>query len=137
MVDLKVDIDLTQWQKVVAKMGNQDLSKPMKKVATYLEAQTKLNFIKERDPVTGKKWEPLSPFTVVNKRSGKMLVETGVLINSFSTWSDQESATIFNPTFYAGFLQAGTRKMPARPYLGLSEQNSNDVTQVIVDALLL
>ncbi|NEP53681.1 MAG: phage virion morphogenesis protein [Moorea sp. SIO3C2] len=134
-MDLQVDIDLSQWNRVKAKIGKTDLSAPMREVANYMDAQTRQRFIKEVDP-DGKSWAPLAPSTISQKRSGVILRETGLLVNSFRSSSNHDTATLSNPVFYGVFLQFGTQKILARPFLGISGQDVDNIERIIIDYLL-
>ena len=78
-------------------------------------AELALTFIQdefegEKDPYE-RAWKPLA------YRRGKILEKTGTLRSSFTVAFGERSFTISNTASYAGFHQAGTKRMPKRRIL--------------------
>lgn len=65
-----------------------------------------------------------------------ILVESGDLFRSLTMKADQYSVTIGTPEEYGKYLQTGTRKMVARPFLGLSNDDKQDIYVMINDYLM-
>ncbi|NER90353.1 phage virion morphogenesis protein [Moorena sp. SIO3A2] len=120
-MEVLVDLDVSQWARVRARASNQDLTKPLRESMAYVDSRTKLRFLREVDP-DGKPWAPLAPSTLKRKK-GTILRETGRLINSLTWTVAADSAVYFTNVFYSIYLHFGTRFMPARPILGLSQKD--------------
>lgn len=82
---------------------------------------------------TGAAWAPLAPSTIAKKGHSRILVETGRLGVSLTQPGHPDAITeiVDEPgqggfsrgtgVEYAGFHQAGTKRMPARPPVGVTE----------------
>lgn len=51
-------------------------------IADYQTRSTVENFLRERDPVTGRRWKPWAPSTRRRRRSGQILTDTARMRNS-------------------------------------------------------
>lgn len=75
------------------------------------------------DPM-GKRWAPWAEATArarmrEGSASGGLLMRTGALRDSlYYELQGQDKVAIRTQNPYAGYLQNGTRRMPARPFLG-------------------
>lgn len=103
-------------------------------------------FLNEISP-DGLTWPPLSPVTIDRKGFSKKLVETGRLFESLTTpngTADTIWETSEDPAFltfgtsvpYGIFHQTGTRRMPARPFMGASEQTLDRLAARVADATI-
>jgi phage gpG-like protein len=90
-------------------------------------------------------WEELSPVTVDAKGFAKVLVKTGRLYESVVTpngTSDTIWETSADPAYlifgtsvpYAKYHQTGTRRMPARPFMGMNRKTEDQVVNAVADA---
>lgn len=76
----------------------------------------------------GQDWAPWAPYTQ-DQREKKgnaeqgLLWDRGDLLNSIRFEAGHDELQIGSDEFYAGFLQDGTSKMPAREYMGWSEHS--------------
>lgn len=82
----------------------------------------------------GTPWQPWSYATMEQRRregtlSGGLLYKEGLLYESFTKSTSDDHFTVSNDQPYAGYLQFGTADMPARPFLGFSEQTLNQIKQ--------
>lgn len=71
----------------------------------------------------GNRWAPWADDTRAEREhkgnAGQgLLWDDGSLLDSIAALADDDSVEIGSPLDYAGYLQDGTRRMPARPYLG-------------------
>ncbi len=86
----------------------------------------------KKDP-DGRRWAKLSPSTLARKR-GSMLVETGRLLGSLTS---QQTGLIVREGNQAApynvFIQGGTRKMPARPYMGIGNPGLKEIEKICRD----
>lgn len=122
-----------------------DLSEPMNDIAAVLESATEGAFEAETDPVTGQAWQSLSDaYLKANpkRQSGKILqVSAGGLAASVTADSGDFWAAIGSNKIYAAIHQfggtndmpAGPAGIPARPYLGVSTDDEQQIIQIISD----
>jgi phage virion morphogenesis protein len=136
MATLRLNLsDLPAYLEAKAKgLQDADLTKPLKVIRQLIISDTKMNFVGQHDP-DGVLWAPLkSPRNrprdqrhknrKTRKGSDKILRDTGMLMNSLTGGSIDEVTTrglrFGTNLFYGKFHQFGTRKMVARPFLGLN-----------------
>jgi len=107
-----------------------DLETIMKRQALLLSTIIDDSFQNSRSPL-GEGWAPLADSTVAKRRKGssKPLVDTAQLRQA-SFASAKDSAIVFGtsgaPSKYGVFHVTGTKNMPRRAYLPLSENGRPD-----------
>lgn len=129
MVQVQVEFNQGQWNTLRARLRNKRTHVPLTQAAAYMEAATKQRFIQEVDP-DGRPWQPLAASTITQKTSGTKLRETGRLFNSIGYDVRGDEARIFTTVEYAPYLQLGTRKMVARPFLGFSNRDKREINGI-------
>lgn len=84
----------------------------------------------------GQPWAPWSMATIRANagRGGSLLFRTGALLDSIQYRISEKTLTIYSNVGYSKYLQFGTPKMPARPFLGWSRDNINRIKQILKDA---
>jgi phage virion morphogenesis protein len=107
----------------------------LRKAALYQERSTKMNFAKQSDP-DGNRWATLSANTLKVKKSGAILRETSALVNSISSTVSAKSAIVTASQQYGIFHQTGTRKMPQRQFLGISDRDKERISAIAQEVLL-
>lgn len=121
----------------------------LNEAAAYMERQTKLRFAREEAP-DGTPWAPLAESTVRRKLRGytyrkrrrvkipgkylsTILRETGVLASGIAARPASDTQASVETTAgaeYGIWHQLGTKRMPARPYLGFSSEDVTVVQQI-------
>ena len=98
-----------------------DPAPALNEVGAFLERKTKFRFAKQVDP-SGNPWAPLAASTIANKRRRKapkeILRDTGTLDSSITFTTGRDEVRSGTSLEYAEWLQKGTKRMPARPFLG-------------------
>lgn len=109
-----------------------------RKMANVLREDAEEAFESEQSP-DGKKWEDLDP---VYKKSrfakgydGKMLHRTGQLIDSLNIDYGDDFAAVGVSESYGIYHQLGTKKMSARPFLGVSEDGVDEIKDILKNAI--
>jgi phage virion morphogenesis protein len=111
----------------------------MRDIGEILVASTKQRFQTETDP-EGRAWAPNSPVTRARKRNPHILTESGMLGDSirYMLKDGGKGVSIGSNRVYAAMMQLGGKKamfphlwgdIPARPYLGVSHQDSVDLLE--------
>jgi len=120
---------LLKLDMVSAKLAN--LSIPVSQSAEYMLKETKLNFAKESTP-DGAGWAVLAASTLAQKSGGKILVESGALLGSIAIKGAGSKQAIISSTgvAYAIYHAAGTSKMPARVFIGVSGRHVTRINQI-------
>lgn len=107
-------------------------------IAEHLHASTNQRFMEERDP-DGRAWEGLKKSTLATKRRKKIapriLKESLTLLKSIDTEVTAQAIIIGTDVKYAAAHQFGVakRNLPARAFLGLSDDDRTAVEQLIID----
>ena len=154
-VQLRVELDDKQAQaalKMLAAAGG-DMTPAMRDIGEHLLNTTRERFNAEEAP-DGTPWAPLSAATGARKRRNrdKILTERGFLRGNLDYRADATSVVIGSPSIYAGTHQLGAEKgafgltgsgrpipwgdIPARPFLGLSDDDSDEVTALVTEFLV-
>ncbi|MEE7478427.1 phage virion morphogenesis protein [Methylobacterium hispanicum] len=97
-------------------------------VGGLVQRQTVTRIRSEKTSPDGAAWAAWARSTAARKKKGSgLLVDTGRLMGSISASVAGDTAVIGTNVFYGGYLQEGTSKMPARPFLGLSNANESEL----------
>ena len=135
MVKVVINLDDDQAQKQLSKIIQQ-LKKPKPLfgiLGEQLKKDHRQRFSDQQSP-EGKKWQPLSPSYAARKHKGRgqILVARGQLRNTLAYNYDETKVEFGSGLKYARIHQFGGKagrgkkvNIPARPWLGLSEQNKN------------
>lgn len=105
----------------------------MRQVGQTVREQVRRRITSEKTAPSGAAWAPLKPSTIARKGNANILIHKGKLVGSVSSTSGGLSATVGTSPFYGVFLQGGTRKMVARPFMGLSQANEREVETVVAN----
>lgn len=109
-----------------------DLSKTM---GALVEGQTKRRINVEKTAPDGAPWPPLMASTVRKKGNANILIGKGGggsgLLGSISYTASASEAIIGTNKEYAPFLQEGTSRMPARTFLGISDENMVEIRKAV------
>ena len=139
-----ITVDTTALDQMVLRVRGlrQQVRKPagiMRTVAQGVELQTKHRIRNEKTAPDGKRWAPWSEAYARTRKKGvhSLLMDTWAMSDDkLGSKSSATTATIFNTAPYAGRHQTGgfninsqgrATVLPARPFLGLSRQNAEDI----------
>lgn len=114
-------------RKISALRGN--LGGMMALIAVLVQRQTEMRIRSEKTAPDGTPWAGWSKSYGSSKgaRGRGLLVRTGRLMGSIMASNTDTQAIIGTNVEYAPFLQLGTKKMPARPFLGVSKANGTEI----------
>ena len=132
-----------------------DMSPAMRQIANHLQASAERSFEIQANPATGAPWAPLSKTTVARrKKIGKgptpILVQTGFLRRSLHAEHGKDYAIAGTNVIYAATHQFGAKQgqfatkkgrpipwgdIPARPFLGLRDQERKHIRNPILNHL--
>ena len=95
----------------------------LRRVANTLQNGTEESFDKQASPF-GEKWKPNAPKTLQKKRGNKILIQSGLLSQSFTQKVTGSSAQVGTNKSYAAIHQFGGKavrgkkvSIPARPFM--------------------
>lgn len=107
-----------------------NLDKVMLEIEDYLLDSTKARFVTMTAP-DGTAWQPLSPAYYAAKPRNKNLILTlnGYLRRSIYSIRGEDTVTIGSNIPYAMTHQFGRGNIPARPFIGLSRDDENYISE--------
>lgn len=125
-----------------------DLTPAMREISEIMMTGIEDAFEAEADPETGQKWEPISPLTVLRRGSSHPILQmSGQLAASIQPDAGKDFAVVSTSKVYAITHQLGAKQgqygrtsrggpipwgdVPARPFLGLSNQTREDILEVL------
>lgn len=146
MTTFSVKIESAPAQRALDAMGQVPADRLlMMELSAYLVQTSRARFADETAP-DGKPWLPLQPRTLANKRTTAILRETTLLQLSLREdyGDDYAGVAAGGPGVpYAAIHQlggtpempAGPRDVPARPYLGVSDDDAEELAGIVGDYL--
>lgn len=121
-----------------------DLTPLMRAIGVVLEGSTRQRFADKKSP-DGISWANLMPETIARKKNKSVtkqgvtavgtLVEHGDLFRSVTSHADKYSVSVGTNREYDIFHQLGTQTMDERPFLGISDDDEDEIYHVINDYL--
>ena len=153
----RLTIDVTGIDTAAKQLGalaaaGRDLTPVMRDIGEYLVRSTKDRFEQERAP-DGSPWQPLSETTRRRKKRNKnrILTESGLLGGQIAYQAGPAEVLVGSGRVYAGTHQFGAKRgafgrtakggpipwgdIPARPFLGLSDADANEITALVAGYL--
>ncbi|MBW4666492.1 MAG: phage virion morphogenesis protein [Cyanomargarita calcarea GSE-NOS-MK-12-04C] len=131
-MELSVTFDFSAITAIALRARNLDMTPPLRDASIYQEASTKVNFAKESSP-DGQKWQDLKPATWLRKKSGSILREKSILVNSITHYPVGTNTWVVGTNVeYGLYHQKGvpSRNLPARTFLGFSQNDINQINQI-------
>ena len=142
MAGASFKMDTKIFGEIINSMINQvKHSQPMMdEIGDALVTSTKLRFNKETGP-DGVKWKASKRAeSTGGYRSGKTLTDYGTLKNSIGYEATPTMVAVGSNVIYAHAHQAGSDvgrglkvKLPKRPYLGITDDDQEEIAAIIVD----
>ena len=111
----------------------------LKAIGDRVAEQTKRRFESGGPAPSGDPWAALKPATMKRKKRDKILTESGQLKNSIRyQMISNNTVEIGTNKIYAAVHQFGFKKknISARPFLGLSEKDGNEIVGIINDYIM-
>lgn len=146
VIDTQEDLD-----RLIAEVGDDFFGTPMRDLMeaelAEVEEIERQSFASQT-AANGEAWAPLKPATIRRKGHDRILMETGRLGVSLTQrgHSDAVVEIVDEPgqggfargtsVEYAGFHQTGTKRMPARPPVGVSEEYCDGFAERAADYLV-
>lgn len=135
-VDLVINLrGLDPFKRTLGRMSPQRLERLLDSVGATLESQTRERLGDDKKDPEGKPWAPWSPDYAERRPSNGGLLElSGGLIDSIAFETSASAVTLGSNLVYALSHQMGDsdRGIPARPYLGVSDENLEDIGDVVM-----
>jgi len=118
----------------IAKLGSLELHDLLEAVGAEVESQTRRRIEFERTSPDGKAWPEWSEDYAKTRHSNQsLLLSTGDLLDSIQYGVDSDGVRVGSNQVYAATHQFGRGAIKERPFLGLSDENLDDIERVVAD----
>jgi phage virion morphogenesis protein len=117
----------------------------MADIGQYMVRSTQNRILREKKSPKGDRWAELAQSTIDSKGHSSILFLTGDLAKGISVEDvSNTNVTIRSDSEYGSFHQKGwkhhgrpgrTKRVPARPFLGVSEENKRRIKKMLRDYL--
>lgn len=100
-------------------------------IGNLVENQTRLRFETQGPDPSGKPWRKWSEkYAKTREGDKRLLQDTGMLLKSITKIASEKDVIVGSNLTYAGSHQYGdpSRRIPARPYLGLSSKDRDQLS---------
>lgn len=130
---------VARLQERIAKLGNLDRRELLEQLAGVAESQTRRRISEEQKSPGGEPWQAWSANYAATRHGGQSLLQgEGDLVDSITSEIEGDEALIGSNLVYAAIQQhGGTPDMapgpagiPAREYLGFSQDNLDEIETV-------
>ncbi len=113
----------------------------MGEIAETMRTSVEQNFKQEsgREPISGRggAWADLAPSTKKARakkgKTGRKLQVTGMLLGSLTKQTTATEALLGTNKKYARYLNDGTKRMPARPFMVIQEADKQEFGKTVED----
>ncbi|OPZ64962.1 MAG: Phage virion morphogenesis family protein [bacterium ADurb.Bin478] len=124
---------IDRWQAMLRHLAQADLIQLSEGIGALVENQTKERIADSKAGPDGQKWDPWSGRYGRRRHRGQSLLQSSNrLLNSITFVVHPDSVEIGTNVIYGATHQYGDakRNIPARPYLGLSAENENEIADL-------
>jgi phage virion morphogenesis protein len=138
-VAVEVTLDDADLRQALSRLAAADLDEIAFAAGQMVEDQTRRRIADEKIGPDGLPWAAWSPdYAATRSAKHSLLIGEGNpgLLESIQNYTEGETVRVGTPLVYGAIHQmggAGTGKpgLPARPYLGLSEANRQEITELV------
>lgn len=125
---------------ILSGVANFELDDLAYNIGALLESATQERIAEEKSGPGGEAWPAWSPGYAATRHGGhSLLMGEGMLQGSIQNHSEGPAAIVGTNLVYGAIHQFGGEEVgsniPARPYLGVSEQDGRDVEELVSDHL--
>ena len=120
-------------KRMLDRLSRLDTQRLLTQVGGELEAQTRERLSETKTAPDGKPWKPWSRrYAARAKPNAKLLERTGKMIDSIAFEVGDDAVTVGANMVYAATHQCGRGNIPARPFLGVSDENVEDIGALVM-----
>lgn len=143
MSGVTIEVDVQGLQRVQQALGKAQraltsgLREVLEDVAAEVEDQTRRRLTEDKRGPDGQPWAAWSVAHAATRHGGHSLLEgEGDLVDSIQSAVEGDTVVVGSNLTYAAIHQmggagAGKPELPARPYLGVSTADEDDIVQVV------
>lgn len=135
--DLIIDLaGLLPAKRALDRLSRLDTQRLLEILGSEAESQTRRRLSEEKTDPDGQPWKPWSKaYEARRPAKGGILDLDGELIDSIAYEVQDDAITLGSNLVYALVHQEGwkAKNIPARPYLGVSDENLEDLGELVID----
>ncbi len=128
-------------ERLFAELTQPNFDDLMEGIGALVVSQTQTRIADEKESPTGEPWEEWSPKYAETRHGGHSLLQgDNTLLNSINHQVAGQTVEVGSHLIYAGHHQFGSDKtsgrgsgVPARPYLGISPGNRDEIEEFVND----
>lgn len=124
--------ELNASLEMLGRFGDAPLTRALKSIGQAVVGQTIERFENEVDP-DGNKWKRRKVET--NKTRGRKILHNTGQLKRVTYIAGKGFVKIGASADYGVFHQFGTKKMPARPFLGINKDDYEEITEILTNQL--
>lgn len=130
---LKIEVSIHEIDALVEKLTNFPRRELLQIIANKSAEQVERRIFEEKTTPGGARWESWSPrYAKTRKGGNSLLYGTGALLQSITGQVlDDKQAVVSSNLPYAARQHFGGGGIPARPYMGLSQDNIDEINGVV------
>lgn len=123
---------LDKFQQALQRVSQFRRSVLLDELATMMLEQNRRRLDQEKTSPSGESWQPLSESYAKTKKGGEILEESDSLLDSLQAQSGSDGVSLGSDLLYAAVHLYGDeeRGIPARPYLGFSDDDLVELGEV-------
>lgn len=133
MADLQIKFPgLDQFQAALQRVSKFRRAVLLDQLADLMLTQNRKRLDQEKESPSGESWAPWSESYSERKKGGEQLEESGQLLDSLQAQSGSDGVSLGSDLIYAAVHLYGdeARGIPARPYLGFSDDDLVELGEV-------
>ena len=138
-VDIQINTrEVLEINEQLKAMSGFDARPLMRSLAAELQSQTQNRIVEEKASPEGEAWKPWAEEYALTRHQGNSLLRgEGRLFESIQAHFDSNEAESGTNVIYGAIHQFGGEPVgmpiPARPYMGISDENYTDLSQIITN----
>ncbi len=123
---------LARFQQALQRVSKFRQSVLLDQLGDLMLEQNRKRLDQEKESPSGESWEPLSESYAARKGGGELLEESGQLLDSLQAQSGSDGVSLGSNLLYAAVHLHGAPEwgIPARPYLGFSDDDLEDLGEL-------
>ncbi|WP_417262622.1 phage virion morphogenesis protein [Celeribacter sp.] len=145
-VSAHIDFDDRELTRAIAALSTAQIDELGDVVGALVEDQVKRRISDEKTAPDGSSWEAWSAGYAAQlqergKTAGSLLEQSGDLRDSIQHFSRGDDVHVGTPLIYGaihqfgGDVSQGHPAIPARPYLGISDENAREIKELVIGQL--
>jgi phage virion morphogenesis protein len=134
---MQIRVDADDFEEAFQALAQRtaDLRPALRSIGEYLLLETRDRYDAGVDP-QGRPWAPLAAATIAQKQRDrtpfqKVLLRYGTLRETLTYEVTGQTLAVGSPQAYAVYHQFGTKNMPQRQILGLSQADRAEILEIV------